>query len=70
MIYGESTLDTVHFTLSLQYGFAELYGNVCITENDIYWGHCSTAMAKTEYGLLPPTHTHRCTLFCVHKTCT
>jgi hypothetical protein len=37
MIYCGYTLRAVHFTLSLQYGFTELYGNVCITHNDIYW---------------------------------
>jgi hypothetical protein len=37
MIYQESALGVVHFTFSLQCWFAGLYGDVYITENDIYW---------------------------------
>lgn len=70
MIYGESTLSAVHFTLSLQYAFTELCGNVCITENDIYWG------TGVQHGLKqniapPPTQpfVQWITFFYVHKTC-
>lgn len=56
MIHDESTLGTVHFTLSQQYyGFTELDANVCITENDIYWG---TGVQHWLKRNMPPPHTH------------